>query len=158
MTAAALSCPGNDPSFGHSPGDPRAGLPALLQADGYVGLPFDLPDLFVPEVVDPAAILNVLGPVRTSMHVLQVQVLLDAIRIVLRGRRADGRRHRGLYAETVTWFGAADEWDAWPLTFLNVCDSLGLSAPTLRRLLFEPARARPRVRRHAVAGTRTAIG
>jgi hypothetical protein len=49
----------------------------------------------------------------------------------LNGR--DGRRARRLSVEANAWFASGD--DAWPFSFLAVCETLGLDASYLRSAL-----------------------
>jgi hypothetical protein len=61
---------------------------------------------------------------------LMLAVLTDAIEILLKGPGTNGRR-RGLYDETANWMRRNDT--AWPYSFVNVCDVLGLDADAVRQ-------------------------
>ena len=61
---------------------------------------------------------------------LMLAVILDAV-AVLRERATGVYPHpRRLVSSTARWFSAADE--SWPLSFVNVCRTLGLDPGTLR--------------------------
>jgi hypothetical protein len=73
---------------------------------------------------------------------LMAAVLEDAIHeLQLRQRLGGGAWanwttsavHRRSARETVTWFQSRDRW--WPYSFENICDGLGLDAPSIRRRL-----------------------
>ena len=68
---------------------------------------------------------------------LMLAVLTDAVDILLKGDGRDARSRR-LLVETAQWIGANDEG---PFSFVNVCETLGLSASCLRRGLLPHAAA-----------------
>ena len=63
---------------------------------------------------------------------LVLAVLTDAIDVLVAGPAATGPRRR-LYDETATWFGSNDT--AWPYSFVNICDALGLDVRSVRNAL-----------------------
>jgi hypothetical protein len=70
---------------------------------------------------------------------LMLAVLKDAIDIFLKhGRSAEPRTHR-LFVETADWIVSDDATS--PFSFLNVCETLGLSPSCLRRGLTRLAAA-----------------
>ena len=64
---------------------------------------------------------------------LMLAVLQDAIDVVIKCSARTDARARQLFAETASWISSED--DVSFFSFLNVCDTLGLSASCLRRAL-----------------------
>jgi hypothetical protein len=57
-------------------------------------------------------------------------VLLDAVALLREHATGVCPHSPKLIASTIRWFGVADE--AWPLSYINVCRTLGLDAGGLR--------------------------
>lgn len=68
---------------------------------------------------------------------LLLAVLEDALGIHKTYARVPSGRHRRLVAETEEWLFSDDT--SWPLSFVNVCDSLGIDVAWLRARLRGPS-------------------
>ena len=72
---------------------------------------------------------------------LMLAVLEDAVAILFKYRHRADPRGKRLYVETAEWVRADDETS--PFSFLNVCETLGLSPSCLRRgLIYATGSAR----------------
>jgi hypothetical protein len=98
--------------------------------------PDSIPDTFVPDILLPAQLAwgcrqdsHASGP-----RALMLALLEDAIRCLLTPRRS---RHVAREAEA--WIRADDP--LWPMSFLNVCEALGLAPAKLRAALLAKATA-----------------
>ena len=85
-----------------------------------------LPVQFSPGVAD--------SPERALMRAVLARAVddLSGVFAVAMGLRARGRLQR----ETEEWFLSEDE--AWPYSFVNICQALNLDAGALRRALLAP--------------------
>ena len=159
MTELDFQSNGVEHKSAHCGLDPRASVAAALLSGGFVGISSECADLFTPETTSAECAMRAYSTPRTSLHVLQQEVLLDAIRIIQRGLLAENRRHRGLHAETCGWVMAHDEDDEWPMSFRNICEALDLSESYLRKWIRtridQHVVGQDRLRRRIVAGTRT---
>ncbi len=83
---------------------------------------------------------------------LLLAVLSDAIVLLTRGESSGYRIDPRDIAATVRWLRSDDR--AWPCSFVNICESLGLAHQPIRRALLEPARPGHRLptRRRLLAG------
>jgi len=161
MTELDFQSNGVEHKSAHCGLDPRASVAAALLSGGFVGISSECADLFTPEATGAECVAQASGVPYTSLHILQREVLLDAIRIIQRGLLAENRRHRGLHAETCGWVMAHDEDDEWPMSFRNICEALNLSESYLRKWIRirieEHVVGQDRLRRRIVAGTRTRV-
>src|SRR5262245_64589569 len=113
--------PSDAPKPRRRPGRPPIHLSASLN--------LVMPSQFYPQFANAATLP---GEKR-----LMLAVLADAVDILLKGDGRDARSRR-LFVETAEWIRANDDG---PFSFVNVCESLGLSASCLRRGLVARAAA-----------------
>jgi len=116
---AALKAAAMTPSGATKPPKRRGRPPIHLSA----GLNLVMPSQFYSDTLSAASLP---GEKR-----LMFAVLSDAISIVLKHAAARDARGRRLFVETLAWINADD--DAWPFSFVNVCDALGIEPSWLRR-------------------------
>jgi hypothetical protein len=89
-------------------------------------------DLLEPEALLPVQFEHVWSGERamTPERALLVAILWQAADDLLKHRHARHPRTRRLYRDAYRWVVSDDR--AWPCSFLNICDLLGLSAGSLR--------------------------
>ena len=95
-------------------------------------------DLLQPETTLPvqfARIWHGTVPV-TPERVLLVNMLLLAADDLSKYRTARQGRQRRLYRDAFRWVASNDR--GWPMSFVNICESLNLSAQRLRAALLSP--------------------
>lgn len=102
----------------------RSGVPGM-----WVGIS---DDVLAPEVLLPGQFQDVWhhsGAVAPE-RMLAMAVLSEALHDLTRYRFAKRRRMQRLYWEAYEWVTAADR--NWPFSFVNLCDSLGLTVEAVR--------------------------
>jgi hypothetical protein len=83
--------------------------------------------------LDPQAVMPVqfhAQPATRPENRLMLAVLEDALDIHRKYAHAPGRGRRRLVAETEAWLFSDDT--GWPLSFVNVCNALGIDVDWLR--------------------------
>jgi len=100
-------------------------------------LPISHEEFLTPEATLPAQFARLWHGVRktTPERALASSVLWQAIRDLEKFRYARRRRRQRLYREAYEWI--ASESRAWPYSFVNICEFLGLSPECLRAELLE---------------------
>jgi len=95
-------------------------------------------DILVPEAALPAQFDDIWHKTRaiTPERALALAVLWEAVLDLGKYRFAPRRRQQRLYWEAYEWVTADDH--SWPFSFLNLCDTIGLTpGPVRQRLLGE---------------------
>lgn len=89
---------------------------------------------------------------------LAAGVLRQAASDLRRFRRSEDAAGREIYRDARSWFNSDDT--AWPYSFLNVCQLLGISPEEIRGEVFADARAgwRSHARRVAIATATQFVG
>ena len=94
-------------------------------------------DLLQPELTLPAQFARMWHgtlPV-TPERVLLVNMLALAADDLFKYRNARKRRQQRLYREAFRWVASDDR--SWPMSFVNICEALNLSAQRLRAELLQ---------------------
>jgi hypothetical protein len=81
-------------------------------------------------------------------RILMLAVLEDAIYCLQKHATCARGRNRRLFDETINWVQTQDE--EWLFSFENVCDTVGVNAERLRRVLLQMVAGRYRVKRAAL--------
>ncbi len=81
-----------------------------------------MPSQFFPELGD--------GPLPGEKRLMRA-VLTDALELLFKYDAAHDPRGRRLFAESERWLASNDA--RWPFSFLNVCDTLGLTPSCVRK-------------------------
>src|SRR4029077_7372313 len=115
----AIAMDAGTPPSPPKPPRPRGRPPIHLSASLNLVLPSELFPQFPAEGTLPAE------------RRLMLAVLQDAIDILLKHRNATQPKSRRLYLDTAEWIRSDDT--EWPFSFVNVCETLGLSPSCLRR-------------------------
>ena len=71
----------------------------------------------------------------TPERALATSVLWQAVRDLHKFRYARHRKRQRLYRDAYDWIASGDR--GWPYSFVNICESLGLSPESLRTELLE---------------------
>jgi hypothetical protein len=103
-------------------------------------------DILIPEAALPTQFGDIWHKTRaiTPERALALAVVWEAVLDLGKYRFAKRRRQQRLYWEAYEWVTADDR--AWPFSFVNLCDILGLTPdPVRKQLLGEmlPARQEP---------------
>lgn len=101
-------------------------------------------DVLVPEAALPSQFDDIWHKTRaiTPERALALAVLWEAVLDLGKYRFAKRRRQQRLYWDAYEW--VTSENRSWPFSFINLCDTIGLTAePVRKQLLGEmlPARA-----------------
>jgi hypothetical protein len=83
-----------------------------------------------PELTYASEILLRLAPPQRPEDRLMLAILLDGVALLREHATGLCPHAPRLVSTTVRWFAVADE--EWPLSFVNVCRTLGLDPPVLR--------------------------
>lgn len=99
----------------------------------YSAIPYE--DILKPECTLPVQFQQIWHGVRstTPERALMVSVLWQAADDLQKYRHARQRKRQRLYLEAYRW--VESESRIWPYSFMNICDSLGLSPEALREEL-----------------------
>jgi hypothetical protein len=89
----------------------------------------DRPDA-TPDVTYASETLLRLAPPRRPEDRLMLAILLDGVALLREHATGVCPHAPRLVSTTVRWFAVAD--DSWPLSFVNVCRTLGLDPAMLR--------------------------
>jgi len=92
-------------------------------------------DILVPDSALPTQFDDIWHKTRaiTPERALTLAVMWEALIDLEKFRFATRRRQQRLYWEAYQWVTSDDR--AWPYSFLNLCDTLGLAADMVRRQL-----------------------
>ena len=95
-------------------------------------------DILIPEAALPAQFDEIWHKTRaiTPERALALAVMWEAVLDLDKYRFAQRRRQQRLYWEAYQWITVDDR--AWPFSFVNLCDAIGLTVePVRKRLLGE---------------------
>jgi hypothetical protein len=95
-------------------------------------------DILIPEAALPAQFDEIWHKTRAIApeRALALAVMWEAVLDLDKYRFAQRRRQQRLYWEAYQWITANDR--SWPFSFVNLCDSIGLTVePVRKRLLGE---------------------
>lgn len=92
-------------------------------------------DILVPEAALPAQFADIWHKSRaiSPERALALAVLWEAVIDLGKYRFATRRRQQRLYWEAYQWVTSDD--GAWPFSFVNLCDTIGLSVQPVRKQL-----------------------
>ena len=108
-------------------------------------------DILIPEAALPSQFADIWHKSRaiSPERALALAVLWEAVLDLEKYRFAARRRQQRLYWEAYDWVTSNDI--AWPFSFVNLCDTIGLSPDPVRRQLLGPYAPLPSAHRPMVA-------
>ena len=109
-------------------------------------------DILVPDSALPTQFDDIWHRSRaiTPERALALAILWEAVLDLDKYRFAPRRRQQRLYWEAYTWVTSDDR--AWPFSFANLCDAIGISIdPARKQLLGEMLPAKPEIEKSAAA-------
>jgi hypothetical protein len=102
-------------------------------------------DILVPEAALPAQFADIWHKSRaiSPERALALAVLWEAVIDLGKHRFATRRRQQRLYWEAYEWVTSDD--GVWPFSFVNLCDTIGLTVDPVRKQLLGPLMPFPAV-------------